>query len=134
MTKTIIQRLARIGKRAQDQRGLGLVETLVSVAILGTSVVAFVAALSAGSIAVGEQDEEVVAQGLVRSQLEYTKSYTYDPNASTYPTIATPASYSLAVVVSSVPGTDTNIQKITATVSRDGEDILTVSDYKVDRQ
>jgi Tfp pilus assembly protein PilV len=133
MTKTIRQRLARVKKWAQDQRGLGLVETLVSVAILGTSVVAFVAALSVGTIAVGEQDEEVVAQGLVRSQLEYTKSYTYNPDASTYPMIAVPAGYSLAVVVSSVPGTDTNIQKITVTASRDGEDILTVSDYKVNR-
>ena len=50
-------------------------ETLVAVAILGTSVVAFVVALSAGSIAVGEQDEIAVAQGLAQTQLEYTKSY-----------------------------------------------------------
>ena len=127
--KTIKQRL----KRVQDQRGLGLVETLVAVAILGTSVVAFVAALSAGSIAVGEQDEEVVTQSLARSQLEYTKSYTYDLGATTYPTIVVPTGYSLSVVVSSVPGTDTNMQKIIVTVSREGQAVLTVSDYKVNR-
>ncbi len=133
MTGTIKQRLARTINRAQGQKGLGLVETLVAVAILGTSVVAFVAALSAGSIAVGEQDEEVVAQRLVRSQLEYTKSYSYDPNATTYPTIDVPAGYGLSVMTGSVPGTDTNIQKITVTISRDGQDILAVSDYKVNR-
>jgi Tfp pilus assembly protein PilV len=133
MKGTIRQRLTRIKNRAQGQSGLGLVETLVAVAILGTSVVAFVAALSAGSIAVGEQDEEVAAQRLARSQLEYTKSYSYDPNATTYPTVDVPAGYGLSVVVGSVPETDTNIQKITVTVSRGGDDIFTVADYKVNR-
>jgi hypothetical protein len=36
-------------------------------------------------------------------------------------------------VVGSVPETDTNIQKITVTVSRGGDDIFTVADYKVNR-
>ena len=130
---TIGQVLARLRKQAQDQRGLGLVETLVAVAILGTSVVAFAVALSAGSIAVGEQDDEVVAQGLVKAQLEYTKSYTYDPEATTYPAVDAPEDYSISVSVASVPDTDDDIQKITVTVSRDSEDIITVSDYKVNR-
>ena len=95
--------------------------------------VAFVVALSAGSLAVGEHKQEVVAQSLVRSQLEYTKSYTYDPAATTYPTVAVPADYSISVAVSSVPETDTDIQKITVIVSREEQDILTVADYKVNR-
>jgi type II secretory pathway pseudopilin PulG len=117
----------------QQQKGLGLVETLVAVAILGTAVVAFIAALSAGTLAVGAQDEEAVIQRLARSQLEYTKSYTYIPGAKSYPTIAVPENYALAVAVSAVPGTDANIQKITVTVSRDSQILLTVSDYKVNR-
>ena len=133
MVRTIRQGLARVKNQAQDQRGLGLVETLVAVAILGTSVVAFVVALSAGSIAVGEQGEEVVAQSLVQTQLEYTKSYPYDPEATTYPTVDTPEGYTISVGVASIPDTDTDIQKITVTVSRDGEDLLTVADYKVNR-
>jgi type II secretory pathway pseudopilin PulG len=126
ITRNIINKI-------QQQKGLGLAETLVAVAILGTAVVAFIAALSAGSIAVGAQDEEVVTQRLARSQLEYTKSYTYIPGATSYPTIPVPEDYSLAVAVSAVPGTDANIQKITAAVSRDGQVLLTVSDYKVNR-
>ena len=133
MKRTIRQRLAQVKNRAQSQTGLGLVETLVAVAILGTSVVAFVVALSAGSIAVGQQDEEVVAQGLAQTQLEYTKSYTYDPGASTYPTVDTPESYAISVNVSSVPDTDTDIQKITVTISRESESIFVVEDYKVNR-
>ena len=130
---TIGQGLARVRNRAQDQRGLGLVETLVAVAILGTSVVAFAGALSAGSIAVGEQDEAVVAQSLVQTQLEYTKSYPYDPEATTYPTADTPAGYSISVGVTSIPDTDTDIQKITVTISRGGEEIMLVEDYKANR-
>jgi type II secretory pathway pseudopilin PulG len=116
-----------------SQKGMGLVETLVAVAILGTSVVAFVIALSAGSLAVGEQGKEAMAQSLAQTQMEYTKNYPYAPGAITYPALATPASYSVSVGVVSVPGTDTDIQKITVTVLKDSVNLLTVSDYKVNR-
>ena len=119
-----------IRTRAPDQRGLGLVETLVAVAILGTSVVAFATGLSAGSIAVREQDEIAVTQGLAQTQLEYTKSYAYNPGAVTYPAVAAPTGYTIAVGVSAVPGTDANMQKITVTVSREGQAIETVEGYK----
>jgi type II secretory pathway pseudopilin PulG len=118
---------------AAGQRGLGLVETLVAVAILGTTVVAFATSLSAGSIAVRDQDEITVTQGLAQTQLEYTKSYTYNPGATTYPLVAAPTGYTIAVGVSAVPGADTNIQKITVTVSRDGQAVETVQGYKDNR-
>lgn len=133
MTKDIMQVLHRGLSRVKEQKGLGLAETLVAVALLGTAVVTFIAAISAGSIAVGAQDEEVKIQSLACSQMEYTKSYAYIPGAGSYPTIATPADYTLSISVSSVPGTDTNIQKITVAVSRDSQVKLSVSDYKVNR-
>ena len=119
--------------KVRDQIGLGLVETLVAVAILGTSVVAFAAGLSAGSIAVSEQGEKEVTQGLAQTQLEYTKSYAYNPGAVTYPAVAAPPGYSISVGVSAVPGTDANMQKITVTVSREGQAVETVAGYKVNR-
>lgn len=125
--------LQRTAKRFRDERGLGLVETLVAVAILGTSVVAFVVALSTGSIAVGKQGEEVVAQGLAQAQLEDTKSQAYDTEASTYPTIESPDGYTVSVVVSAVPNADADIQKITVDILHGGESIITVEDYKVNR-
>ena len=129
-----IKQLVRICRPLiRNQKGLGLIETLVAVAILGTSVVAFVAALSAGTIAVNEQDEEVVAQRLAQSQIEYTKGYAYDSGAGTYPTVTSPAGYTIIVVVNTVPNADSDIQKITVTIRRDGEDIFTIEDYKVNR-
>jgi hypothetical protein len=118
---------------AKGERGLGVVESLAAVAVLGTAVVAFIVALSTGSIAAREVDQETVAQSLVRTQLEYIKSFPYDPAATTYPNVDTPEGYTISVEVSSVPDTDTNIQKITVTISREKEEILTVADYKVNR-
>ena len=133
MTTTIRQWLVRVKMLLQGQRGLGLVESLVAVAILGTAVTAFVVALSSGSIAVREQEEQVIAQGLAQTQLEYVKSCSYDTEATTYPTVDTPEGYAISVAVSSVPDTDADIQKITVTISSEAEDILTVENYKVNR-
>jgi type II secretory pathway pseudopilin PulG len=118
---------------AQGQMGLGLVETLVAVAILGTSVAAFISGLSAGSIAVREQDRIASTQGMAQTQLEYTKSYAFVPGAVTYPAVAAPPGYSISIGVSAVPGADANMQKITVTVSREGATTVTVEGYKVNR-
>ena len=80
MTTTTKQWLARARVWLQDERGLGLVESLAAVAILGVVVAAFVVALSSGTIAVRKGDQEVVAQSLAQTQLEYVKGYPYDPN------------------------------------------------------
>ncbi len=125
--------LERTKVLVQDQRGLGLVESLVAVAILGVAVVGFVLALSTGTIAVREGEREFIAQNLVQTQLEYTKGYPYDSLATTYPTVAAPEGYTVSVGVSSIPDTDTDIQVITVIISTDTEEILKVEDYKVNR-
>ncbi len=121
-------------KALQDERGLTLVESLVTIAIVGVALVAFAVALSTGALAVRESDQEVTAQSLARTQLEYIKGYSYDPGATTYPTVNTTGDYSISVAVVPVPDTDySNIQKVTANISRDGQVLLTVEDYKVNR-
>jgi len=117
----------------RNQKGISLVETIVAVAILGTAVIAFVVSLSVGSLATNELDKETIAQGLAQTQMEYIKNYLYNPEATTYPVLTPPATYSVTVNVSAVLGADTNIQKITVTVSKDGVILLTISDYKVNR-
>jgi len=129
--------LARLGQAAGSQEGFGLVEVLVAVAILGMTLVALLAALSTGSIGVASKDEQVTAANLARSQLEYTRS---QPYAELYETVTPLAGYTVSVQAdsvpeaTSVPGADpSTIQKITVTVTRDGETLLTVEDFKVDR-
>jgi len=143
----IKQWFRRIKVSVQDETGIGLVESLAAVAILGVAVTAFVASLSTGTIAVREGDQEVVAQSLACAQLEYAKNYPYNPVATTYPYVYTynetynpnpislPEGYDISVAVSPIPeaGGDTDIQKVTVTISREGVDILTVANYKVKR-
>lgn len=119
--------------KVRSEGGLGLVETLVAVAVLGTSVVAFVSGLAAGTMAVRAQEGISTRRSLAQTQLEYTKSCAYDPGAVTYPAVAAPPGYSLSVGVSAVPGADTNIQKITVTITREGEGPVTLEGYKVNR-
>ncbi len=132
MVRMIIQWLGRLPWH-RDEKGIVLVESLVAVAIVGTTIVTFAAALATGSLAVRENDQEVVAQSLARTQLEYTKGYAYDPLATTYPTVTAPPGYVITVTVSSIPDTNSNIQKITADISREGEPVMTIVDYKVNR-
>ncbi len=131
MGLTISQRLKRRRAWVQGERGAGLVEALIAVAILGLAVVVFLAALSTGSIAVRSADELATAQSLARAQLEDIKASPYD--ADTYPTITSPDGYTISVDVDPIPGADYNIRKITVTVSREGENLLTVEGFKVNR-
>jgi len=117
------------------ERGMGLVEVLVAVAILGVTLVVLLAAISTGSVGVATTEEGVTAENLARSQLEYTKSQTYSAAPASYATVTPPAGYSVSVQAASIstPATDSSIQMITVTITRDGETLLTVEDFKVDR-
>ena len=127
--KKWVSRISRIG----NESGISLVESLVAIAILGGGVLTMILAMSGGALAVNENDQEVVAQSLARTELEYIKNYTYDSGATTYPAVSTPAGYGISVGVSVVPGGNANIQKVTANITRNGEVIMTVVDYKVNR-
>jgi type II secretory pathway pseudopilin PulG len=129
------------------ERGIGLVESLAAVAILGTAGIAFVLSLSTGAVAVRESDQETVAQSLGRAQLEYVKNYPYHAAPTSYPYVYTydatynpspvtlPEGYDISLSASTIleAGGNTDIQKITVIISRNGEDILTIADYKVKR-
>ncbi len=61
-------------RRRRGEEGVGLVETLIAVGILGLALTVLLAAVSTGSLAVSRTEERVAAENLARSQLEYTKS------------------------------------------------------------
>ena len=115
------------------QEGVGLVETLVAVAILGVTLVTLLAAISTGSIGVATTEERVSAENLARSQLEYAKSQSYLTAPASYATVTPLAGYAISADATSIPEGDSSVQKITVTVTRDGDTLLTVEDYKVDR-
>lgn len=127
--------LTRLGKKLlnRGEHGITLVESLVAIALLGGGILTLVLAMSSGALAVHENDRQSTAQGLARAQLEYTKSYAFNPAATTYPAVSAPDGYGISVAVAEVPGTNNNIQKITANVTYDGAVVMTAEDYKVNR-
>jgi prepilin-type N-terminal cleavage/methylation domain-containing protein len=126
--------LANLKRALVDgQKGVALVEVLVAVAIIGITLVVFLSAVSTGSIGVAKTEEQVTAENLARSQLEYTKSQTYLAAPASYDTVTPPAGYAVSAEAASIPDTDSSIQMITVTVTRDGETLVTVEDFKVDR-
>jgi type II secretory pathway pseudopilin PulG len=121
-------------RRRSGEEGVGLVETLIAVGILGLALTVLLAAVSTGSLAVSRTEERVTAENLARSQLEYTKSQGYLTPPASYLTVTpSPGGYGVAVDAASIPNTNSAIEKITVTVSRDGRELLVVEDYKVDR-
>jgi type II secretory pathway pseudopilin PulG len=145
--KAIAKWFRRLKLNFKEETGIGLVESLAAVAILGAAGVAFVLSLSTGAIAVREGDQETVAQSLARAQLEYVKNYPYHSAPTSYPYVYTynetynpnpvtlPEGYDISLTVGTIPqaGGNSDIQKITVIISRNGEDILTIADYKVKR-
>ena len=115
------------------ERGITLLEVVVSISILGIVVVLMIFGMSGGALAVKENGQELTVQNIARNQMEYIKTLAYVPSASTYPTIGVPSGYSITVSVTSVPSTNTNIQKVTANITRSGVPLMTISDYKVNR-
>jgi Tfp pilus assembly protein PilV len=124
--------LKRIRKNLRSQRGISLVETLVAVAILGTAVVGFTAALSTGAISTSVHGQEVTAQRLAQNQVESIKNQVFNASG-TYTTVTVPSGYTISLAKTAVPGANTDIQKITITVLRNGVSAFTVAAYKVNR-
>lgn len=132
--QTTRQRSLSLRAALRGEEGIGLVEALIAVAILGLALTALLSAVSTGSMAVSRTEERVTAENLARSQLEYTKSQAYLPLPTPYATVTPyPQDYAVAVAADVVPGAVSGIEKITVTVSRAGKALLVVEDYKVDR-
>ncbi|MBN1191933.1 MAG: prepilin-type N-terminal cleavage/methylation domain-containing protein [Dehalococcoidales bacterium] len=129
--------LKKIIRRLKEQAGISLVETLVAVAILGIGITSFVTALSAGIFAVKIQNEDNIAQGLARTQMETIKAAPYDSTGNSYRPVDSPVGYDIDIAVSTAvkeKNKNTNtIQKVSVTITRDEEEIITLEDFKVNR-
>lgn len=136
----------------EPRGGQNLMEILISLAIFGIVVVAFLSALATGSQAIIVADARTTAESLARSELEYIKNSTYDkinnpPQYSLDPAIDIPDGYNIVMEAVRLDPQDDGIedddgiQKITVGIYRQegstpsSQDplILSTSDYKVNR-
>lgn len=112
---------------------MGLVETLVAIAILSVGITAFMTSLSTGSIAVNTQGEQAIAQRLAQAQMESIKALPYDSTGASYNQISPPEGYTLSLDVDSTLYADSNIQRVSVTVLHQENQVLVLEDYKVNR-
>ena len=119
-----------------SQRGMTLIEVLVALGILAAVAVVFLVGMATSSKAVMISQKAVAAESLAKSQMENTKAQLYNIDAITYPKITVPQDlvdqgYDVAIVAAPLHSPDDGIQKITVTVTRNGETAFTLVGYKV---
>jgi len=133
----------------RSEKGFSLIEVLIALAILGIIAVAILSGLGTTFKAVMVSQERVVVESLAKSQLEYIKAQdyitaaAYDPDnpEQSYKLIDIPddlieKGYGIAINTPqtiSLTGERFELQSITVVVERNGEQMLTIADYKVGR-
>ena len=118
----------------KNEKGFSLIEVVIALLLLGIIGVALLSGLATASIALVIADERATAESLARSQMEYVKNQGYLVGGSydkidltSYP------SYDIDLAANSLAGALGGIQEITVTVSHDGNVIMTLESYKVNR-
>ncbi len=137
--------ITRLQTLSSEERGLTLVEELVTIAVIGLGIVILVAMVTTGAIGVRKVDDRVKAETMARSQLELIKDANYqpDPTANPYPTVSPLPDYQVTVDIEYWNAStetftptvrDDGLQQITVSVTSDGEDLVQIAEYKVDRE
>lgn len=131
-----------------NQKGLSLVEVVIAVAVLAIIATGIITAMHVSLKTTAIANERTTAESLTRTELEYIKQCDYDdsldpghPQYGLDPTIIAtmPAGFSMVVTAERLDpsnnGTDDDegIQKVTVSVSYEGELVVTTESYKVKR-
>jgi type II secretory pathway pseudopilin PulG len=111
------------------EKGLALVEVIVSLALLGIVGVLFLQGATNSTNARVQADERSSAKVIAESVIDSVKKMDY---ASGY-TVDIPDAYSGYTANISMEYLSNALQKITVVVTHYGRDVLTLENYKVDR-
>lgn len=124
------------------QKGISLIETMVGIGILGAIGVVFLVSMNTAYKNVGEAEEQIQTESLIRSQLEYIKDGAYADDG-VYPVVVDlPAQYTMVISTEvldtptcAADGNCNTLQVVTVSIYRplagaEDELILAVSAYK----
>ena len=115
----------------KSEKGMSLIETVVSLGLLGIISVAFLGALSTSSSSRLIADEHATARILAESQMESIKKQTYSFSYDPVPIPENYPGYSAVVNIDNMR--NGNIQKIPITVRHRNKDVTTLESYKTNR-
>jgi len=116
----------------KSERGAGLLEEIIAVALIAMTLAVFLSGLSVGGSGVSTVHKRVSAENLARAGLEHIKDAEYATGETAYEGVidgvplAVPG-YSLTVDSQVL---DTNLQLITVTVLNDSDIAFVIEEYK----
>jgi prepilin-type N-terminal cleavage/methylation domain-containing protein len=122
--------------RTRYEKGFSLLEVLIAVLVLGILAVGFLPALASSTTHAISVDEKETAKNIAEDQMEYVKTLDYVQTPGTYASnISTDYSsrgFSVpAISTASVPGRDSEIQRVVVTVCKNGSPVLSLEGYKL---
>ena len=123
----------------RHEQGMTLIENLIGLAVLGLVAVTFLSgvALTARSVIISH--ERVTAESLAKSQLEYVKNGNYSASGNYSEIEISPELSNQGYTIDDLridPVGNVSldkIQKVTVTIKRGNQTLLTLEDYKVNR-
>jgi len=129
------QKIINVNRREQ---GITFMETVIALAILGVISVAFLSGLTTASKSVFLADKKATAESLAQSQMEWMKDRSYSYNATAYSPAPIPDGkdymhFSAVITAEPLHIPDDGIQKVTVTIIRDSQALVSLEGYKMDR-
>jgi len=118
-----------VKKKTRSQKGLALLEVIVSLALLGIVGVLFLQGAMNSTNARVQADERSSAKILAESVIDSVKKMDY---ASTY-AVSIPAAYPGYTAAITAEYLSNALQKITVVITHHDRAVLTLENYKVDR-
>ena len=116
-----------------SQRGFVMIEMMLAVAIVGTAMLAAVAAFSTASRTATYVDNATTGEWVATSQIELIKTAAYQLTPGTYASVPVPTGFAVSNATSNVSGGDVNIQIVTVIVTHGGQTVYETSAMKVNR-
>ena len=128
--------LRRLRVLLRDSSGVSLLESIVAVTVFTMVGGATLVGLSAIQRVRVNLERQAMAENIARNQMEYIFSLDYQTTISQYSSTTVPSGYHVTNVqqVEEIIEGDSNLQKITVTVSLDGEELLVLETYRTNEQ
>ena len=106
------------------QRGAGLMEAVVAMAIVVILMSSVLMGLSSSHISAGKNARQSITQNTARNQMEYVFEQPYLSPSTIYETIVPPEGFSVAVEALEYVAGDPNVETVRVTVYHQGKEVL----------
>ena len=119
-----------------DNHGALLLETLIAVTVMMSVASAAMVGLSATQRTRVSLERQAMAENILRNQMEYIFSFPYQTTTVQYQAITVPSGYQVSNVqqVEELVAGNSDLQKITVTVSYNGSELLVLETYRTNEQ